>query len=289
MLNQHSQSGRVLVNSLPKSGTHLLTQAVELFSYADYADSAPALKLPGPLNFDYREVKNALAQQGQHVELATSDVIHVGSLSPVSVNASLIRRWLARVPQNQYIVGHITYSPALPAILSDLDYRHLFIIRDPRAVLPSLLSFILNPEGIPKKHFLEADLKQMSQAQRLDFILQGGYAPKAGVEVKSFAEVYRAMLAWCNQSSCLAIRFEDLIGVKGGGSQVRQKKVVEEMAHYLQCPFDDAVVTGLQAIYNPAAPTFRLGQVDSWMSAMAPDIIERLTDYCKPLCKAANY
>jgi len=30
---------RILVNSLPKSGTHLLTKAVEIFGYNDYANT----------------------------------------------------------------------------------------------------------------------------------------------------------------------------------------------------------------------------------------------------------
>ncbi len=81
----------------------------------------------------------------------------------------------------------------------------------------------MNTRGLPKKHYLERDFRLMDQNQRLEIILEGGYAPEAGVEIKSFAEVYRSMLAWRNDSDSLVIHFEDLVGQKGGG--VRNSRV----------------------------------------------------------------
>ena len=279
------KSTRILVNSLPKSGTHLLTRAVELFGYHDYAENIKKSEQKTPVNFDYREVKNALNQ----TSLKAQGAISIGSLSPLYVSPSVFQQWLEPVQPKEYIVGHISYSPSLFPLLTDLNYRHLFIIRDPRAVLPSLLSFILNPQGIPKKHFLEADLKQMSQDQRLDFILEGGYAAKAATTVKSFAQVYRDMLNWRKESSCLIIRFEELVGELGGGSKEKQKQAVKNIATYLQHPFDDRIINKLDTIYNPSSPTFRLGQVNSWKSSMPPKTIERLTAYCEPLWQEAGY
>ena len=279
------KSTKILVNSLPKSGTHLLTRAVELFGYHDYATNIKKSVQKRPVNFDYREVKNALNKTALEAEGAIS----IGSLSPLYVSPSIFQQWLEPVRPKEYIVGHISYSPSLSPLLTNLNYHHLFIIRDPRAVLPSLLSFILNPEGIPKKHFLEADLKEMSQVERLDFILEGGYAPKAATTVKSFAQVYRDMLNWQKEPRCLIIRFEELVGELGGGSKEKQKQVVKNIATYLQHPFDNTIMNKLDTIYNPSSPTFRLGQVNSWKSSMPPETIERLTAYCKPLWQEAGY
>lgn len=285
---QTTNINRVLINSLPKSGTHLLIKAIELFAYQDYAENPQTSAQDIPINFDYREVKNALNKNSLHT-VAEAEAICVGSLSPLFVNPALFQDWLRYVTDNHYIVGHISYSPALSPVLAELNYRHLFIIRDPRAVLPSLLSFILNPQGMPKRHFLEVDLSEMSLPQRLDFILEGGYAPKADVMIKDFAQVYRSMLKWSDDPNCLAVRFEDLIGEQGCGSQDKQREVVEKMADYLQRPFNDAVISGLAHIYNPSAPTFRIGQVDSWKSTLSPEIIERLISYCEPLWQEAGY
>ncbi len=277
---------RILVNSLPKSGTHLLTNAVELFGYRDFAKTPKKPEWNTPVNFDYGEVKKVLDETALN---NVQEAINIGSLSPLHVSPSIFRQWLKPVLSKEYIVGHISYSPSLSPLLADLNYHHLFIIRDPRAVLPSLLSFILNPQGIPKKHFLEADLKPMSSEQRLNFILEGGYAPKAAVTVKSFAHVYRDVLNWQQEPNCLAIHFEDLIGEQGGGSKKKQQQTVKNIADYLGHAFNTTILSKLDQIYSASSPTFRIGQVDSWKSSMTPEIIERLTAYCKPLWQAAGY
>ena len=120
---------------------------------------------------------------------------------------------------------------------------------------------------MPARHFLEDDFKLMSPLERLNFILAGGYATQAGVEIKSFADVYRSMIAWQNEPNCLFVRFEDLIGAKGGGSDEKQRDTIKRIASYLGIPcahrnIDDKI----KAIYDPSARTFRSGKIDGWKS-----------------------
>ena len=134
--------------------------------------------------------------------------------------------WLKCLLKSQYINGHIPYNPELNKILTDLDYHHVCIIRDPRAVTISRMKFILNsesakdilPQGIP----LKADLELMSTKERLDFLLEGGYAEKAGLKIYSFAHIYRSILAWNKEPNCLLVRFEDFIGEQGGGNSKKK-------------------------------------------------------------------
>jgi Sulfotransferase domain len=288
MTTKNTKTPRVFINSLPKSGTHLLMKAVELFAYQDYAENPHVLTKNMPIILSHSQLKKELAKFSLPT-VAEAEAICVGALSPLFVAPELFKEWLTDMPEHHYIFRHIPYSPALSPVLAELNYRHLFIIRDPRAVLPSLLAFILNPQGLMEKHFLAADFSEMSPPQRLDFILEGGYAPKANVMVRDFAQVYRSMLKWCDDPNCLAVRFEDLIGEQGGGSQDKQRNVVKKIAEYLQQPFNDTIVSGLEKIYNPSALTFRIGNVGSWKSTLSPDIIERLTSYCEPLWQEAGY
>lgn len=282
----YSKKSRIFVNSLPKSGTFLLSSAIELFGYRDYYDTAEQLGTLGC--FNYREARDALTEMGK-APLGTIDgAVSVGSQTPLYVGTDIFRKWLSVVPDEFYIAGHVSYSPSLPPILAELDYRHVFIIRDPQAVLPSLLSFVMNTRGLPKKHYLEKDFKLMTQSQRLEIILEGGYAPEAGVEIKSFAEIYRSMLAWRNDSDSLVVRFEDLVGKKGGGRTEQQSKVLKDIAAYLRFPAHD-VLSNIEKIYNPDAPTFRIGQIDSWKNSMDKKMIDRIVAYCEPLCSEAGY
>lgn len=285
--------GRVLINSLPKSGTHLLAKAIEIFGYQEHftkGDIKNDSELETPIFFNYREVKKALQKEesSQKTE-APNKQISVGALTPLYVDKSVFRHWLEVMSEGRYILGHIPQTPVLSEVLADLDYHHVFIIREPRSVVASSLPFILDTGKMPAKHFLENDFKQMSVEQRLDFILEGGYAPQAGVEIKSFAEVYRSMLAWRNEPNCLFIRFEDLVGEKGGGSLEQQIKVIKSMASHLGFPFDENIAAKSKEIYNPSSRTFRTGKIDGWKSSLDGKLVERLVAYCEPLCKEAGY
>ena len=58
-------------------------------------------------------------------------------------------------------------------------------------MIASTIPFVLDTGKMPARHFLETDLAPMSLLQRVNFLLEGGYAAKAGVKIKSFPEVYR--------------------------------------------------------------------------------------------------
>jgi len=275
-------SDRLLINSLPKSGTHLLSQAVEILGYKEHFKERDRKEIPLFLN--YREVKK------RAVNLKESDEkISIGALTANYVDSVTFRHWLSLIAPKQYILGHIPWTSLLTPILRDLNYRHIFIIRDPRAVIISSLPFFLDTGKMAGKHFLEDDFKLMTPSQRLDFILEGGYAVKAGVEIKSFAEVFRSMLAWYQEMYCLFIHFEDLIGEQGGGSSAKQKDTMEKICSYLDIPFDHTIASRLIEIYNPAARTFRIGQIDSWQTSMSSENIKKLNNYCQPLCQEAGY
>ncbi|HHB93163.1 MAG TPA: sulfotransferase [Thioploca sp.] len=292
MKSTHLQQSRILINSLPKSGTHLLTKAIELFDYKEYYTNrsyikkiSDAIGFNTPKYFNYRQAKNSLKKKSK-----TDTRIAIGAFTPYFVNQSTMQYWLNTVPYGQYIQGHIPFNSELNPIITRLNYRHLVIIRDPRAVVASLIPFILNAQSSGMgTHFLYDDFKSMSITQQLHFILEGGHASKANVEVTDFIDVYRSILAWRNDPNCLLIRFEDLIGEQGGGSVSKQKNVVKELATYLNIDFDSKIAAKLNQIYNPSSRTFRIGKIGSWKDSMDAENIEYLIEYCTKICNEAGY
>lgn len=286
-----ANQSRILINSIPKSGTHLLSKAVELFNYREHYDARESTNTEPPIYpifLNYKEVKQALLKENK-LEQRDSLSIPIGTLAPIYVEPDIFADWMAAVPQGRYILGHVVWQANLSVLLKKLNYCHLFIIRDPRAVLASLLCFILDARGMPKKHFLEADFKLLSPKQRLSLILDGGYVTLADVNVEPFCDIFRSMLAWKTDADCLVLRFEDLIGEKGGGTTHQQKKAVQQIASYLGKTFSEQVATEFQKIYNPAARTFRKGSIDSWKHTLDAEDIGRVNEYCQPLCSEAGY
>ncbi|MGK5092451.1 hypothetical protein WDW89_10625 [Deltaproteobacteria bacterium TL4] len=187
--------------------------------------------------------------------------------------------------QGRVLVNSLPKSgtPLLTKTIDILGYS------DPRAVVASLIPFILEAwkTGMGS-HFLEADFKTMSPLQRLNFILEGGYAPNAKVETKSFAEVYRSMLAWRNQPNSLFMHFEDLVSEQGGGSLDKQRVVVENIASFLRIPFNTELENRLKEVYDPSSRTFRTGKIDGWKTAMDSESIDLLNKSCEALCNEAE-
>ncbi|MDE5110531.1 MAG: sulfotransferase domain-containing protein [Trichodesmium sp. St7_bin2_1] len=284
---------RILINSLPKSGTHLLAKAIEIFGYEEHFNPRSNLdesEFKTPIFLNRREVLKGLKKENitpNTEELSTK--ISIGALTDLYVETSILKHWLDAIKPGKYILGHIPKTPLLSPLLEDINYHHVFIIRDPRAVVASSIPFFLDTGKMPAKHFLEADIKSMSSNERVNFILTGGFAKNAGVEIKGFAEVYRSMLAWRNEPSCLFLRFEDLVGGGGGGSYEKQQEIVKKIALHLGVSFDEEISVKLKEIYNPDSRTFRTGKIDGWKNSLDQEIIERLIEYCQPLCEEAGY
>ncbi len=279
---------KVFINSLPKSGTHLLAKAVELFGYKEYSSSEEYTgDTPKFLNF--REAKKALQKASSSSNRKNGDKINIGVMTDCFVDTSLVTSWFDIIPERFYILGHIPWTPHLQPIFAELNCLHLCIVRDPRAVIASQLSFILNTGKMPEKHFLEENFKNMSYKQRVNFILTGGYASTVQLEIKSFAAVFHSILAWRNEQGCLLVRFEDLIGEQGGGSAEQQKKTVQQIASHVGKPFSEDVASNVKKIFNPSSRTFRTGSIEGWKGSIDLEILEILTAYCKPLCIESGY
>jgi hypothetical protein len=275
---------RVLINSLPKSGTHLLAQAVALLGYREHFDIAAA---PTPPFLNYREARDALERET--VAEPDAPTVAVGALASWPVPLPSLRRWLEAMPRGGYLLGHLPWNPLLPELLAELDCRSLFILRDPRAVAVSLLAFVLNPGTMPQRHFLEADLRALPEARRLDFLLEGGPAPLAGMRIPPFAEWCRALMGWRTAPGCLCLRYEDLVGKAGGGTAEAQGRALERLAGHLGLEPGQAPLARGAEIYNPAARTFRSSSIDGWRRQLDAAARERLETACAGLCGELGY
>ena len=293
MSYEQIRKDRVLVNSLPKSGTHLLAKAIQIFGYHEYFTSDNYVNNTPKFLGSY-EIRRVLKNQNKIDNKDEGEqLLNIGIIFPNLVAKSKLKYWLECLAKSQYINGHIPYNPELDKVLADLNYHHVCIIRDPRAVTISRLKFILNsesakdilPQGIP----LKADLESMSTTERLNFLLEGGYAEKADLKIYSFAHIYRSILAWGQDPNCLLVRFEDLIGEQGGGNNQKQAETLRNLADHLNIPWDEEIARQTKNVYDPKTRTFRVGNIHSWKNALDAEDLARLREYCEPLCREAGY
>lgn len=279
---------RVFVNSMPKSGTHLLIKAIQLLGFREHFADDVELDRPDrpvPMFLNYREVKQALVYQPG---IPSEPAVGIGTLAPVPVPMSVLERWFDALSPGQFILGHIMADEQLAKLLESLHVQHVLILRDPRAVLVSLLHFISDSRQMPHPHFLREEFKDLSRLEQLLRLLIGGEQPKSGVVTLPFCQAYLRMLDWTHTPGATLVRYEDLVGPSGGGTTHQQRDTFARVAQAIGV---ETRVTSLLAaqLYDTSTRTFRLGTIDRWRAELDAECLALVQEHCTPLLKAAGY
>ena len=226
-LNAYNNGAKVLINSRAKSGTFLLRRTLSL--------------LP---NFAPRWSYHGL----------------------VADTPQLYQK-IQNIRRGQYVSGHLYWSRELVDLLVKHEIRTLFIIRDLRDVAVSLADYLTYKNT---NHRLHPYFKSLpTDEARLMAAIVGvpGNLIGDGKREKSIGESGEAFAPWLNEPNCLAVRFEDMIGSAGGGSDRRQLDNVRAIVNYLGLDLSEEQITQVaQNIFFKRSTTFRKGQIGDWQN-----------------------
>lgn len=160
----------IIVNALPKSGTHLLMQIAE--------------RIPGT-----RQYGSFLAQ--------------TPSLTLRLRSQTEIDRRIAAIVPGEIVGAHLYHTPATQAALSRINALHLFIWRDPRDVLLSEAHYLAEMSRWHAMHRSFAALPDGEARVRLAIEGQGDRYPGAETRIGAY-------MGWTTSPDTLALRYEDL-------------------------------------------------------------------------------
>lgn len=239
---------RVLVNSIPKAGTHLVTGLLA---------ALPAMQSAG-LHIYRRNYVPA----GRDPFSAELDWLR-------------LRHTLAGVKQGQYATGHLLAHPALTEILADLGFRVLFISRDPRDIVISQAHYVA---GL-KRHPLHRKFARLNgESERIAAAIVGFGPGESWPSLPSIGVRLELFKPWLKEPNTLAFRFEDLVGAAGGGDIEAQRQVVMQVAAHIDraLSLDQAeVICG--RIWSTASVTFRSGRAGEWRETFDDSLHELFT------------
>jgi len=220
---------RVLANSVPKSGTNLLTQCLSLF---------PMLRP----SFDH-------VTMNYNRRLGTEEL---------SAKAGATKR-------GQFTSGHIFHDAANAAIVEENDMRMLLMVRDPRDVVTSHFHYVTEKHPEHRLHEYYNDLPD--DGERLMASIRGvdGEHTDDGDPLESIGEWMDAFLAWEPKPYVEIIRFEDLIGPMGGGDRRSQEETIRRIGAHLGVELDENDVEHIaDNTYSTGSSTFRKGLIGDW-------------------------
>ncbi|MEB3219546.1 MAG: sulfotransferase domain-containing protein [Nostocales cyanobacterium 94392] len=190
----------VICNSFPKSGTHLLYQILY---------SIPKLK-------------------------KWDDIVSVQALCGIMNTPSHIRWKIGSAPNNSIVRSHLMHCPEVCNVLNEFNCKTLFIYRDLRDVAVSHARWVTKEERI----FLhDIYLKQNSFDQQLMSSIKGvpvGSPFGSNVSQPDIGQDFLRWKGWIYEPNCLAVKFEDLVGERGGGSEETRLDLVEKIMDFLE-------------------------------------------------------
>ena len=249
-------SSRIFLNSVPKAGAHLAEKALAGLGYE---------RGQGPLGSSTVFGRQQLIKSVLRRPWMSADIALVGIEVVAPVSASWLRRRLGGVRPGEYLRGHVQHSGAFAALLDELDYRVLHVVRDPRDVVVSHAHYMMARPRHPFHRFYH---ELGGWSERLAFSITGGWIPRAGYLV-SIAERYRLMDAWNSHPAALTLRFEEMVGERGGGTDAAQLDSLRQLNELVGGAERD--LAGVAESIFGGSSTFRKGRIGGWSESFATE------------------
>ncbi len=232
---------RILVNSIPKAGTHLLTA---------FLCELPKVMLSGT------HIKNWKVNSNAHGPL-DNDVF--------SFDVEAFEKLICAANTGQIITAHLPWMNTLAEVLTAHNVRTIFLIRDPRDVVVSKLHYI---KSLQRHHFHDFLTRRIDNDEdRLMALIKGidGEYKGRKYKMKSIGEILKDYSGWVKYHQAITTQFEMIIGDRGGGNIERQEAEFKRIADFVGRPLDR---NRLREIVNRLATkssfTLRRGIIGDW-------------------------
>lgn len=175
---------------------------------------------------------------------------------------------IAKLGRGQFINAHL---PAYPHFLEQVDSLHirsLYLIRDPRDVVISNFKYVNEIDTThPSSKFIAALPDDNARLTAAIIGIDGAVA--------SVADVWNRFDGWRTHRNTLTVRYEDLVGSRGGGDDKVQKETIRAIAVHLGISLTDDELNFIAAnVYSTKASTFRKGGTGNWKKVFTAEHVK---------------
>lgn len=226
----------LLANSMPKSGTHLLSRLVNL--------------LPGMIRYPNES------------DIGPNEAI----LEWTKTEQKTAENFCKKIKNGIYANAHWFYFEEVPEILKQYGIKLITIIRDPRDNCISDYHFIMK-EKSHRLNFYYQNMKTDHERLMASICGLSSNELNGAPASLNIGHHYKMFYGWVSASCGIVIKFEDLIGSKGGGCDDKQRKTVEKILSYLNMEISQSELDHiLENLFFINSPTFRKGQINQWQN-----------------------
>jgi sulfotransferase 6B1 len=213
-LNSRGPKNLIICNSYPKSGTHLLYQI--LYSVSDFKK--------------------------------WDDIVAVQALCGIMNTADHIRWKIGSAPEKSIIRAHLMCCDEIIEIFQEHSCKNFFIYRDPRDIAVSHARWVTKE---PKFFLHDIYRRQSGFDEHLMSSIKGvpmGTPFGSNVAQPNIGQDFSRWKGWISQPDTMAIKFEDLVGERGGGSEQTRLDLIEKIMDILEVNLSPFVKGGKGSI-----------------------------------------
>ncbi|MDQ6955715.1 MAG: sulfotransferase domain-containing protein [Mariprofundaceae bacterium] len=179
---------------------------------------------------------------------------------------------IRRIRKGQFCNAHLPAHPSLLDLLDREGIRAVFIIRDPRDVVISNFKYVKDMDTTHETHAHIASLAD--DDARLRAVIGGVDGLIAPVH-----ELWQKNQGWQQHSATLVIRYEHLIGMKGGGDTSLQIQTLRNLAAHLDLDVSDRLIDQIAVrVFDSKSPTFRKGLTGGWRNTFSDEHVRLFKD-----------
>jgi len=234
-----TESPVFFANSFPKSGTHLLLQAVQGFS-----------------------------QLGPAIYSGLPAITMFEAFSGERLSEAEVAGQLRRLQDGDISYGHVFAEPRMVEALCRPGAAPYFIYRDPRDVVVSHVHYVTDIWTSHVHHeYYARELKDFDERLRVSIL---GRPELTGIDFPGIRERFKPYLDWLDRPEVLVIRFEDFI-------QHKRQTLEQILDHAARRGFKtqverQAALDILEKSIDPKqSPTFRSGTAGGWKASFSPE------------------
>lgn len=210
---------------------------------------------------------NAFPKSGTHLLLKLFSLVPGYTYNGVDVDMSEEHGAYSVFEQmvpGELVKAHLPWRVEFGESLSHHGITVRSIIRDPRDMAISMYCYIMRHPAHPLYKFysgLGDDDKRLTKTI-------GGFDEYVdGVKIRDFGARLSSWSGWFEKADVHFVRFEDLIGEKGGGDKQRQMSAVSSMLNSIGIYVERAELERYSdSVFDEGVHSFRQGKIGSWKS-----------------------
>lgn len=218
-------------------------------------------------SWPYSVVCNSLPKAGTN--LLTSAVLRLHSVSKRYCDYQLdarvcnVCKQLGNSRTGHVISAHESYSEGFLEVLGNHQLKHFLIVRDLRDIAVSNVHYLM----ADKSHRLHGFFRNLPGFRERLLASIEGVEPNmliGSMRSKSWAEHASGYIPYLSDTRVLVVRFEDLVGEKGGGNFDRQLYALGCMSRHLEIVLGDIELKRIASTLFGNTRTFRRGLIGGW-------------------------